>query len=343
MTREIGSEFWESSPQIGVKEYFLSGRTALEFIIRDILESHSYESVLMPSYCCNTMIEPFVRHGINIRFYDVYCDESEGLSLDLPEYKENEILYYMTYFGFNRINGLEINNLRDKYDVIINDKTHSWLSGKSLIEEDYSYTSFRKWNGFSGIAEASKRDSSFSLLSENDINEEYISKREEAAGWKELFIKGEIDSKDVFLEMFHDAEELLENDYVGYQPSYRALKELITCDWASVKKRRRKNAELLLDGIRGVPEIKLLFKNMDQEDVPLFVPILVRNDRDALRRFLIENHVYCPVHWPLSSLHQNITARTQDIYEHELSLICDQRYDESDMKRIIVLINKYYS
>lgn len=343
MNREIGSEFFEVCPQTYFKEYFLSGRTALEFIIRDILKSYSIDSVLLPTYCCHTMIEPFVRHGIRVRFYDVYCNKTEGLSVNLSEYRENEIFYYMTYFGFNRINGLEIKAIRKKYNVIINDKTHSWLSGKSLIAEDYSFTSYRKWNGFSGIAEAYKKNLPFSIFPENAINEEYISMREKAAGCKELFIKGQIENKEMFLEMFHDAEKILERDYVDYRPSYRALKEWSTCDWAEIKRCRRKNAELLIKGLTDTPGIKLLFQNMNQEDTPLFVPILVKNDRDALRRFLIENQIYCPIHWPLSGLHPKMDYMVRDIYEEELSLICDQRYDESDMGRIIDLINNYYS
>ena len=98
---EMGSEFWEAS-DTGKKKYLLSGRTALEYIIRDILEEHYVTSVLMPSYCCHTMVEPFVRHGIKVRFYDIYFDRSRGLCADLPEGREasqdDGIFYYHIFF-----------------------------------------------------------------------------------------------------------------------------------------------------------------------------------------------------------------------------------------------------
>ena len=53
-----------------------------------------------------------------------------------------------------------------------------------------------------------------------------------------------------------------------------------------------------------------------------------------LRRYLIDKEIYCPVHWPLSSYH-DIDKSSRKIYEDELSLVCDQRYSEVDMQRMV--------
>ncbi len=37
---EIGSEFWDVPSQEGDRKFLLSGRTALEYILRDILSGH---------------------------------------------------------------------------------------------------------------------------------------------------------------------------------------------------------------------------------------------------------------------------------------------------------------
>ena len=80
---------------------------------------------------------------------------------------------------------------------------------------------------------------------------------------------------------------------------------------------------------------------LNAHDVPLFVPVLVREDlRNPLRRYLIDNDIYCPVHWPLSDLHKPMTGSKQ-LFESELSLICDQRYGENDMKRIADTIKEF--
>ena len=62
----------------------------------------------------------------------------------------------------------------------------------------------------------------------------------------------------------------------------------------------------------------------------MFVPIIVPNGkRDALRRHLIRNEIYCPVHWPRPE------GCVSNLYDGELSLICDQRYGIEDMDRLI--------
>ena len=71
----------------------------------------------------------------------------------------------------------------------------------------------------------------------------------------------------------------------------------------------------------------------------MFVPIIVEN-RDKLRKYLIDKKIYCPVHWPLSNYHK-IKVNDQEIYQNELSLICDQRYNLDDMKYIVDVIKEF--
>ena len=70
-------------------------------------------------------------------------------------------------------------------------------------------------------------------------------------------------------------------------------------------------------------------------DCPLFVPIVIAKEkRNAIRKKLIDNQIYCPVHWP----HPNAECQS-NLYEMELSLVCDQRYNGDDMKRIVEVLN----
>ena len=64
----------------------------------------------------------------------------------------------------------------------------------------------------------------------------------------------------------------------------------------------------------------------------MIVPIMLKN-RDVIRKKLIDNKIYCPVHWPKPM------GCNSNIYDMELSLVCDQRYDIDDMKRIVSVIN----
>lgn len=341
MTNEIGSEFWDIAPAKSDNIYLLSGRTALDFIIRDVLKSHTIQSALLPSYCCHTMIEPFCRHGVTVRFYDVFPNSDGGLLADVPDLLEHELFYGMTYFGFENMKGVQIEKIRRNAEVIVEDCTHSWLARNGFGMADYSYTSYRKWAGFTGIAKAEKYTGCFDELPSKK-NETYCAMRKRASAMKREYIVQGTGNKQEFLSLYGEAEELLDKDYAGYLPEAETINEFMSFDWNKAKAIRRNNAAVLLEDLKAVKEVRLLYSELDEGDVPLFVPIVVPNDRKGLRGWLTAHSIYCPVHWPLSSYHEGISKRAKLLYDQELSLLCDQRYDETDMERIVEVIKEYY-
>ncbi len=342
MMNEIGSEFWNTEPLSGDTKYLLCGRTALDFIIKDILKTKKANSVMLPSYCCHTMIEPFIANGIKVRFYDVCFDTQKGLYADIPKSEENEIFYYMTYFGFSYLGGIELAKIRKNYSVIIDDRTHSWLSDERNSDCDYYFVSYRKWSGFSGMAKAVKTSGVFGEIPKG-TNEKYISMRKKAFELKKQYMEMKTNDKSEFLDLFGKAEELLETDYAGYSTSDECFRELAEFDTEKVKVIRRNNARTLIEGLKNIKEINLIFDTLSKGDTPLFVPIYVGKNRDKLRNFLIENSIYCPVHWPVSEYHNEISERVREIYKGELSIVCDQRYGTEDMLRTVSIIKEFYS
>ena len=77
-SKEIGSEFW-NVPVSGENntvfnydmDWYISGRSALLAIIKDIGMQADVHTVSLPSWCCHTMIEPFIDEGIEVHFYPV--------------------------------------------------------------------------------------------------------------------------------------------------------------------------------------------------------------------------------------------------------------------------------
>ena len=102
--------------------------------------------------------------------------------------------------------------------------------------------------------------------------------------------------------------------------------------WAILRKR---NAETIIEGLKvlGINPIIPLKENA----VPLFIPIRLAN-RDKVRKAMFSNKIFLPVHWPVEPDFKNILKRGTDLSEHELSIIVDQRYSVSDMKRILSII-----
>lgn len=340
MFREIGSEFWNDGPQKRDQVFLLSGRTALEFVIRDMKKRLDVKSALLPSYCCHTMIEPFYRHGVSVRFYDVYFNKEHGLSAEIPPAHENEVFYDMTYFGFRHLAKSSQPSQND-FVAFIEDKTHSWLSDNKESTADYSYASYRKWTGFDALALATKREGEFSNFP-TLFNSQYSDLRKRAASMKRSFMESGTGDKQDFLDLFAKAEEALEKDYVGYKPTSETIAAFAQLDVSTIAETRRRNARILIEGLKDVSEITLIFPSVKDDEVPLFVPILLRENRNELRKMLIKNAIYCPIHWPKSYYHQSISQRANELYIQEMSLVCDQRYRTDDMNRVVECIRKYY-
>lgn len=321
--KEIGSEYWDipvGKDNIFPKDtlWFLSGRSALTFIVRDIKTKWDVKTAALPFWCCDSMIIPFIKEGIDVLFYNK----------DIPEC---DIALTMEYFGFIR------NKPIDFGGVLIYDVTHSVFSPNMGIKrvsakDEYFFGSLRKWAGFKTGGFAGRFEGEFGIKPPCDTDEEYVKLRMRAMAEKEAYIVGEREDKE-YLSIFSKAEDMLEERevFAACDEDVIAARNL---DVEFIRKRRRENAKILLNEVADIA----LFKELKEEDVPLFVPIVLPNEkRNALRKFLIENNVYCPIHWPYTSLH----GEKGGIFDTELSLVCDQRYDEEDMKYICSLINEF--
>lgn len=351
MLKEIGSEFWRADSLVqtehqflpsdewpGDKQYFVSGRSALYAIIKEIkksLGSFSPLTAYLPSYCCHTMIDPFLQQGVSVDFYPVVFKDGSLHQL-IDSRKVCDIILVMDYFGFS-----SVEKELPKSAIVVRDMTHALLSynyAEKLQSADYLFASFRKWGPVAGASVASKKIGEWSGTSKKPHNS-YISLRKSGYELKADYIEGKSIEKSEFLDIFSEAEDLLEQDYIDYAADEKSISEAATL-FQSVSIRRR-NADFLLQGLNSLHIVEPIFPKIETHDVPLFIPVLVKNDkRDALRKYLIENSVYCPIHWSLSPLH-SITTENQQIYSSELSLICDQRYGEEEMNRQLEVIRGF--
>ena len=319
MRTEIGSEFWsiptDSSDNIVFSEnvkWFASGRSALQAIIAE----NKFKEVSLPEWCCESMIVPFLKNGISVSFYD---------ALNPPKSFSSDAILVMDYFGYSS------DKTYEDYDgVVIRDITHSLFS-KRYHDADYYFGSLRKWSAFygGGFAWGFKEEIHY-----DDGCEAYCDIRQDAISQKQLFITDQSQSKE-YLRMFSKAEELL--DGIGIVKSCERDIELAKkLDVEFIKNAHRNNAKVLLDAFSDIA----LFPNPKPYDCPMFVPILVK-DRDNLHKWLIQNEIYFPIHWPKTEYHV-LSDKTKRIFDEEISLVCDQRYTEKDMQRIVDTIKQFW-
>lgn len=347
---EIGSYFWleenittlkkdkiEWLPSVEDSAFTFSGRNAIDLAIRDILNKRDAQRVYVPSYGCVSMLQSFIDRGLKIEFYDVGYQEGV-FTYKLPVVDEHSVILLMSYFGLSTWEAHnQIVKLKKSGAVVIEDISHSLLSKDPMSENsDYLVASLRKWFGIPTGGWVGKRNGTLSVKPNLDGNHVV---REKIAAMREKYdyLTGKIESKEDFL--FGNAT--FENDLIHVDRMLKiddmSQSILVGIDIASVIEQRRKNAMVLMRGLRDL-EGKILSLPVTDLDknTPLFLPIfMATEDRDALRMYLMDNGIYCPIHW-LETMGAEAGVRT-----NELSLICDQRYSEGDMQVIVDMIHTW--
>ena len=348
MYSEIGSEFWTENRHGGkgifsfipFKSnciYTLCGRSALDITVDDIIRTgHAIKSVYLPSYCCHTMIEPFSKRNIKIRFYDVYAENNQ-IKIDFDDNNSCDVVFFLDYFGF-KTNVLTdvVSRQKSIGKIVIYDATHSFFCKNNDYSCcDYVFASLRKWTGVN-FGFCSKREGTFCDYSLKE-NIAYMDLRNRCFAEKREYIFEGIGDKERFLNGFVEAENMLEEDYELYCADEKSVEFLSTFDADALIKKRRRNAGVLIDMLNPLQNsnFSLIFEKLPDDSVPLFVPIELKgNTRTEVRRALINSKIYCPVHWPVSDLHHGISQKAEKLFINEMSLVCDQRYCEDEMNYI---------
>lgn len=333
--RELGSEFWISDEQlVPVSEreglFVLSGRTAIDLILQDILKHQPVKNVYMPAYCCDSMLAPFLRMNVKVDFYDMFFDGNLKYEIDAD--KDADILYVSNYFGYeNTLPEDVIRHFKAKGSIILYDRTHSYLMEDEQVAFDYAFVSLRKWMGVATGAAIEGLDAV-------DLSAcPYAEVKIQAMKAKYRYLNGDLSvEKAAFLEAFARFGKLLESDYRNYGMDNLSYALLKSQDLERMRSQRRANAAYLHENLRFD-----FLGELSGKSCPLFVPMICASyaEREKLRKVLLETQIYCPVHWPKNSM---ITSnmKVNQLFDCELSLLCDQRYGLEEMAFIVKKIKE---
>lgn len=321
---EVGESVLEQQilHQLARTAFFGSGRAALSAILDDAIARYGIGSISLPSYCCDSVVASVAKRNLSVEFYPVTANVGVGIHADLQDCSTDAVVL-IDYFGL--CDSLSF-GLSPDQRIVIRDLTHSFFNPACLDDSQYCFGSLRKWAGFytGGIAWGN----GFSIYpSYQQDNQEYVLLRKKAMEEKRLYIEGTSKSKE-YLDLFKKADDTLCEAAVN-RATDEDIKRLIDLDYAFIRETRRHNYQVLLDSLGSIA----LFEGCDSDCTPLFFPIIVNpSERDALRDYLKSNEIYCPVHWPAPSNY--LKELSPLLYSSELSIICDQRYNEQDMLRI---------
>lgn len=355
MLSEIGSNFWikpeelklnqglTTPAQFGCKGsdyvWLSTGRSATAFVL-DTIEKRNpnvRKVAVIPPFTCHTVIEPFLAKGYEVYTFHTGRDLMAKASDVMKEVREHDagVVLFHRFFGVDSISDIEsiMAELKDLGVVAIEDCTQNIYSAYQKSSADYFVGSIRKWCGVPDGGFAVCKEGQFeSKPGEKDCMLE--SSKEEASILKYEFLFEGKGDKQVFLDKYREAEDILDN-----QEKYYAISDLSAAiqthlDVEELKEKRRRNFEIIANGLAGIKGITVIFKSLANNEVPLYCPILC-DTRSEVQPLLVRNSIFAPVVWPKADCCPMVDADAEYLYDHILCIPIDQRYDADDMMRVV--------
>jgi hypothetical protein len=310
-------------------QFYSSGRAALYHII-NFSKQLGKSKILLPDFLCESIVEIVNFIEVPFEFYSVNAD----LSIDSDSIKKNYTpgcqVLIINYFGGVDVQS-EIEKVKniDSAASIILDNVQALFSMFEYYDVDFMFTSFRK--------QLPVPDGAWVISKHGGLNEcnqeNSFAQYKLAGGLLKNFQKCNSVSDLLYLDLFNKGEELItENIHANITDiTTRILSKL---DFSSIRNKRIENSNFLMKGLLKLGVSSIL--NFKKNQVPLFVPVILKN-RDAIRKELVDNNIYCPVHWPRC---KETSSLNQKLYDEELSLLIDQRYTKNDMGKILSVLTK---
>ena len=351
---EIGSEYswpeewiaenkkeetgWKESLPYSDRQMVFSGRTALEYILKEI---GNVKKAVLPSYCCESMIQPFLHAGIKVSFYPVeFVNGTLDILLEIE--KDVDVVFWCNYFGFFHEFPEEILKVfQSRGGIVIEDITHSFLSEKQVHTlSDYFFVSLRKWGPMVCGGVAYKRKGKFSNQPLSMPEDWFLEMKKDAMKRKASYLSREKNKseKAVYLNEFGKTNDYFDQFYRG--KGIDETSKMLLSVWCrpGTFVRRRENAETIYEILTETKGLYFLFPRQ-AADCPLFIPIIINhNQRDQLKKRLAERKIYCPNHWPKPS----VKGADSNLYDQELSLICDQRYKKEEIETMAKAVKEEF-
>lgn len=269
-----------------------------------------------------------MKAGFDVKFYPVDKTMTSVFSPDVID--EISVLSICGYYGFSRYDRDFVKCCKERGVIIMEDMTHSVLSRDGLEPLcDYAAGSLRKWIGVACGGFALKIGGKFgSKLNAPHI--EHLRLRYEA-------IEENSDEK------FWAGEKMLRRVFGDFGSDLDSVHIMTHFDVEDVRRKRRENYRTLLEQVVDRPEVRIVFKELDDDSVPSHFTFYAEN-RDSLRSYLSGYGIKTKVYWPIPpqlDLQNRDLEQVAYIYEHVTSVMCDQRFTPHEMTFLAEKLNSY--
>lgn len=305
-----------------------------------LIRQNGWKRLWLPEYFCYEVIETIKQQTeVEIKYYHDLpgCDDISEIK-QLP-FMEGDVLFRVNYFGQR--------DGRSNKDIpvpVIEDHTHDLLGHWALYSDaDWCIASLRKtlpipmggmvWSPkqWRVLSQGNERFRAEGLKLKS--SEEIAAERWKGMEMKSKYLKGEAIEKEVFRKKYLDTEDWFDQA----EPTVldvRTKEFLAQFDINAWQRAKRHNWELL----RTLVNAKCLLPE-DDSCTPFSFVVLTNGhqQREKLRERLIERAVYPAVLWNVPDM---VSRDMKKISERMLSIHCDGRYTEVDIRQLAVIINE---
>lgn len=297
-------------------QYYTFGAYYSIKVIIDSLRIQPNEFVLLPSYLCPSIIEPFAQAGVKYDFYKM----NEGLLPDLEDIERKAVnglkaVLFIDFFGIPQRDYLAnlVTGLRSKGIVVIQDTVQSWLNNEPYLYGDFCFNSLRKFSPFEASVLFSKNSLSFS--SKTKAIRGFLSHKRYAQLLRFVHVNYGFFKPSAFLGHIDKANRSYHQEgIIGLPKLNKWLLDRI--DFASMGRKRR----LVYTSMNSQLSLHNVLKLDIGENVPLGLPVYLE-DRDKKKGLFHSMDIHCPVHWLLSDeIDKQEHEYSWELSRHELTL-----------------------
>ena len=332
--KEIGSIFslYDKCQGNGVRNNVLNGRKLFSFCREAIYliakkEMANGKKAMLPKYTCDTVIAPFQELGYDYQFYPV-CND---LTIDIPKAKEifsvhhPNLMVVHPYYGMD-LTKQKLDMLEEMHEggcEIILDLTQCLFSTMRLPFIKYYVGSIRKWFA---IPDGAFLETSDEMGNFRVGNDEIVSLQTKAMKLRgEYFQTGDTNVKDESIRLSHEVERLMTRPIIPHAMA-SVSKEILAFEDADLQQKiRMENYKRLYEGLKDVKDIELIADISRLTTAPLSFPFRV-DDVSAMQKKLAKKAIYARLLWEKE--------------DRILTITVDQRYDLSDMDRVVAAIKE---
>ena len=358
-TKEYGGGHWISKKEIDnaykyqtfpknvfidTEEIHLSTCRSCLYLIAQNLKKHC-KSILIPTYTCDTVINPFLENGYNIIPYNItyeflidWNDVCEKIAKKKPD-----IFLFHSYFGFptSYDNPQFLHHIKDLGIKIIEDYTQNILSSFNRFNCDYKVGSIRKWFAIPDGGILNGLEIAPEFLDKEDV--ELVNRKLKAFSLKHEYLQGENNDKPSFLKQLSKAELLLSERKQIYRMSDISELIIFNSDLDQIRNQRRLNYIQLYYRLLKHSELSIPLKIEDQKIVPYMLPVFIQG-RDSFQSFLAKKNIYATKLWNLPPLYRNrIDPNLEKYYQQVLCFPINEKYNENDMNYIGDVVDLYFN